>query len=417
MPSGLSAKTRNLNIAIVGGSIAGCAAATELHRRGHAVTVLERSGEELKDRGAGIGIPASMLNTLVERDLVDSDIACFPGGAFTRLCRRDDEPRYGYVAWSQPIDIMALNWGSLYRNLRRRVPEGTYRTHSRVTALRPTPQETVVVKLADGSELTFDLVLCADGYASLGRLTLFPDVETRYAGYVLWRGAIHESELAETKPLERGIQCVGFSGGHGIFYFVPGPEETVRDGERLVNWGIYHQLPADELPAFLTDTSGFRHEGSLPPGSMPTATENAMKAFHAAHLPDYYIEIIERSRGTFAYVISDCEVEAYHRNRICLVGDAGAFARPHSGAGALKGIGDVISLAEALDDDEPLENALSHWSEARAGANNQLVRFGNQLGQALVLDIPDWSTMDAVAMKAWFSGAVTIQSEYMESGR
>ncbi len=58
MPSGLSAKTRNLNIAIVGGSITGCAAATELHRRGHAVTVLERSGEELKDRGAGIGIPA-----------------------------------------------------------------------------------------------------------------------------------------------------------------------------------------------------------------------------------------------------------------------------------------------------------------------------------------------------------------------
>ena len=406
----------SLNVAVIGGSITGCAVAIELQRRGHSVTVLERSGEELKDRGAGIGIPASVLDTLKQRDLVDADIAFFPATTFSRLCRTDDEAHYGYVAWEQPADIVALNWGSLYRNLRRRVPNECYRTHARVTRLDNDMPDRVVVELADGETLKFDLVVCADGYASTGRATLFPHIQTPYAGYVLWRGAMHESELGDTAPLESGIQCVGFPGGHGIFYFVPGPEESVGAGERLVNWGIYHQLSASELSAFLTDANGYQHEGSLPPGSMPEMTERRLKAAHRAHLPDYYADIADRCKDTFAYVICDCEVPAYHAGRICLAGDAGAFARPHSGAGALKGMNDAISLGEALAKEGALFSELSEWSEERAHANNQLVKFGNQLGDALVINIPDWSQMNEEEMKVWFSQAVTIASTYIDSG-
>ena len=60
-----------LDIAIVGGSIAGSTAAIELSRLGCAVTVFERSGEELKDRGAGIGVPTSVIDTFIARGLVD----------------------------------------------------------------------------------------------------------------------------------------------------------------------------------------------------------------------------------------------------------------------------------------------------------------------------------------------------------
>jgi len=44
-----------------------------------------------------------------------------------------------------------------------------------------------------------------------------------------------------------------------------------------------------------------------------------------------------------------------------------------------------------------------------------MVRFGNQLGQALVKDIPDWSTMNAASMERWFSSVVTIQTEVMSA--
>ena len=56
-----------LNIAIVGGSIAGCSAAIALLRAGHQVTVFERSLQPLSDRGAGIVIPMALLQKLKQR--------------------------------------------------------------------------------------------------------------------------------------------------------------------------------------------------------------------------------------------------------------------------------------------------------------------------------------------------------------
>ena len=52
-------------------------------------------------------------------------------------------------------------------------------------------------------------------------------------------------------------------------------------------------------------------------------------------------------------------------------------------------------------------------SVERTSANNQLVRFGNQLGQALVTEIPDWSNMDVPAMEAWYNSIVTISTDYL----
>ncbi len=66
-----------VKVAVVGGSIAGCAAAIALQRIGCEVTVYERSTGQLVDRGEGLGIPLSLLQTLVARDLVDADMVYF----------------------------------------------------------------------------------------------------------------------------------------------------------------------------------------------------------------------------------------------------------------------------------------------------------------------------------------------------
>ena len=104
---------------------------------------------------------------------------------------------------------------------------------------------------------------------------------------------------------------------------------------------------------------------------------------------------------------------AYRRGRICLAGDAGAFARPHSAAGALKGLNDAIALGDALTPGGDIDAALAAWNVERTEVNNNLVHFGNQLGQALVVDIPDWSTMNVRDMEAWFNSIVTIKSDYI----
>ena len=71
-PSGAAT---GLRVAIVGGSIAGCAAAIALRSAGCEVTVYERSRGKLEDRGAGIGMPLALLHTLIERDFVDANMA------------------------------------------------------------------------------------------------------------------------------------------------------------------------------------------------------------------------------------------------------------------------------------------------------------------------------------------------------
>ena len=406
---------QGLKVGIVGGSIAGCAAATELLRLGCDVTLLERSGEELKDRGAGIAVPPSVMESLIGRDLVDADTPYFSAHYFTRVWKTESERRYGYVAWNQPANLELLNWGVLYRNLRKRVPDRNYHVEQKVVALRDRAEGPVKVDLADGTTHEFDLVVCADGYASLGRRTLFPEVNIRYGGYVLWRGFLAEKELSETKPMAKNVMCLGHPGGHGIFYFVPGPDGSVAPGKRVVNWGIYVPVEESTLADFLTDKASRRREGSLPPGAMPLPTETSLKQRARQMLPEYYSEIVDKCTDTFVYAIYDCEVPAYRKGNICLIGDAGAFARPHSAAGALKGMNDAIALSESLKSHLSVEEALTEWNTTQTRIDNNLVRFGNQLGKALVQQIPDWSKMDANTMEKWFTSIVTIQTELLDA--
>ena len=76
---------------------------------------------------------------------------------------------------------------------------------------------------------------------------------------------------------------------------------------------------------------------------------------------------------------------------------------------------DAVGLAEALHGDASIEDALSQWNDERTATNNNIVKFGNQLGQALVKEIPDWSKMDATSMEKWFNSIVTIPTEYLPS--
>ena len=414
MATGHRTSTKKLSVGIIGGSIAGCTAAIEMDRLGFTCTLLERSGDELKDRGAGIGVPPSVMRTFVERKLIDADTPYFEGHAFTRIWRTQSEQEYGYVAWDQPANLALLNWGALYRNLRDRVPNEVYRAGHQATAIRQLPNDTVAVELKDGKIEYFDLLICADGYTSLGRSTIFPESKLNYAGYVLWRGFLSENNIQDPRPMEKGIRCLGYPGGHGIFYFVPGPEGSVAPGTRLVNWGMYLPVPPSELAEFLTDKEGYAHSGSLPPGGMPLPLEQHLKSRAHDQVPDYYAAILDKCENTFAYAIYDCYVPAYRKGRICLVGDAGAFARPHTAAGALKGINDSVALGQALESHNDIELALDDWSSTCTATNNGLVEFGSQLGQALVLQIPDWSRMGSAAMEKWFTSIVTMKTEVLD---
>jgi 2-polyprenyl-6-methoxyphenol hydroxylase-like FAD-dependent oxidoreductase len=102
-----------MRVGIVGGSIAGCAAAALLHRAGHDVTVFERSGSDLVSRDAGIGIPAAVWQDMMAHGLIDETVpACWTDSVryVTRGSATGGQRWLGDVRMS----LALVNWAHLY---------------------------------------------------------------------------------------------------------------------------------------------------------------------------------------------------------------------------------------------------------------------------------------------------------------
>jgi 2-polyprenyl-6-methoxyphenol hydroxylase-like FAD-dependent oxidoreductase len=402
-----------MRVGIVGGSIAGCTAAIELSRAGHAVTVSERSRGGLKGRGAGIGTPTAAFQTLVSRDLIREATPRFSVSRHPLVGRRDAGDRYGHCALTLPLSMSLLNWGDLWSELRARVPDAAYVEARTITGVRQTNGE-VVISAADGWSEAYDLVLFADGYRSIGRRALFPDTEMAYRGYVLWRGVLEERQLSDSAPLETALYRLHYKGlpGNAVFYFVPGEGGSTDVGHRLVNWACYLPVAPDELPEFLVDRNGHRQEHSLPPGSMRIAEEERLKGVMADHLPSYFAEIIAASGDSFVQPIYSGTVPAYARGRMALLGDAGAVAPPFTGSGVFKAMMNAVDLATTLGESRSAEGALEQWSAEQTKRGRRLAALGDQMEVAFVWEAPDLSSMTEAAAKAWWTRSIAFPEEF-----
>ncbi len=402
-----------MRISVVGGSITGCAAAIELVRAGHDVSVFERSARELVGRGAGIGTPTSTLQSLIERDFVDTDFPHFVCKASPFVARTTPEDTLGRTAWTLPLDISLFHWGDLFRNLRRRVPDAVYRAGTAVKTADNRP-DGVTMTLADGTTEEFDLAIFADGYASLGRKLLFPSVGLNYRGYVLWRGVLPESEIADSTPLEGNLPRLTYRGkaGHKVLYFVPGADGSVAAGERLVNWAAYIPVDATELPDLLTDNEGRTHQSSLPPGGMRSQWVERFTKFITEHLPSYYADITRKTDSSFVQPIYTVEMPGYHRDRLVLMGDAGAVAQPFTGSGIFKGLNNATDLRRALADEGSVEDALAKWDRAQLAQGRRLVALGEQMERAFIWSPLDFATAESDAVAKWWRDAVTFPDDF-----
>jgi 2-polyprenyl-6-methoxyphenol hydroxylase-like FAD-dependent oxidoreductase len=144
---------------------------------------------------------------------------------------------------------VGLNWGVLFANLRKRVPDASYQRGSTVTGVDPRPDGTVLLDVGNGRRLEFDLLVFADGINSFGRSYLHPTAAPTYVGYVVWRGLV-PADVVPAAMLEHGLEFAAHDGGHCVFYQVPDPG---RPGKSLLNWGWYLQVPEGELSGLLTD--------------------------------------------------------------------------------------------------------------------------------------------------------------------
>jgi 2-polyprenyl-6-methoxyphenol hydroxylase-like FAD-dependent oxidoreductase len=392
-----------LRIGIVGGSIAGCAAAAEFSRLGHDVTVFERSVTKLVSRGAGIATTPAVLAALVSRGAIDADVPQVVPAVGTRYVCRGGASREG--RWLGSLDLFrvsTLNWAHLFDQLRRRVPEHAYRNGVRIERLDTTGSAAIVHR-SDGGQERFDLVVCADGYHSVGRSFLDPDAELEYPGVVLWRGLVPEIK-EDTFGVSAGMTGIMYPGGHGVVYVIPGPDGETVPGDRLVNFGYYLHFPEEDLDAVLVDDEGRQQSGSVAFGAVPHNVREKIRDRFTDLLPPYFEELFDRTADTAIQAIYSVEVPSYVRDRVCLVGDAGSVLPPWTGRGVFKAVANVTSLVDAIGDGSALDERLQAWNAEQVKTVATLSPEAEQTERGLVSEVPDFTSMSMQQTKEWLTG-------------
>lgn len=362
-----------MRIVIVGGSLAGLFAAGLLRKAGHDVQVYERSRAGLAGRGAGL-VPQEEVFVAL-RALGLDDLATIGVMARERIFLDLDGTITGRVAAPQ----MQISWDHLYTGLRDVLSTSDYHV-GRDAVQAGTDDSTAWVQFEDGTRVTADLVIGADGIGSTVRAAVIGTAQqATYTGYVAWRGLIPESALPDSAAQTLLDRFAFYTGNRSqaLGYVVPGPNGELEPGMRRYNWVWYRR--ADDLQRTLADRTGQVHAFSLAPGQLSEPAKSDLRSAGSAQLPPQFHDALLAEPNPFVQAIFDYETPQMARGRLVLIGDSAFVARPHTAMGVAKAAGDALALTSALDE-APIEAALQRYQRARLRIGHAIVDFGRRLG-------------------------------------
>lgn len=363
---------------IVGGSMSGLLAGHLLLRAGWEVDIFERVKDELSGRGAGIVAQPELIAAL-------QNLAPVPDDFGVKVETRRVLDAQGQVMLESPCPQIMTAWERVYRFLHDMFPRERYH---RGKALQKFEENdaSVTALFEDGSCMTADLLVGADGIRSTVRQLCQPNCAPRYAGYVAWRALIPEGALSPRTHndlfpymafcLPRGEQMLG--------YPVAGPSDDVRPGHRRYNMVWYR--PADEateLVQLLTDERGTMHPISIPPDLIRRECVDSMRTAARRLLAPQFVEIVELASQPLLQPIYDLEAPHMAYGRIALIGDAAFVARPHVGAGVAKAAADAKDLFAALVQASDVPQALERFEQSRWSMGRRIVQRARHLGAYL----------------------------------
>lgn len=403
-----------MKIGIVGGSIAGCFAAILLQREGHEVTVFERSKKDLEGRGGGVGTLAALFRQLQTEKLIEKDFPSFKISQLSFVGKKETAEPYGRIAHSFPMNFHVFQWNALWKSLRKKIPNTHYKKGVKIVKAIFKEDRKVELYSQNGEVESFDLVLFADGYKSLGREIIFPEKKLKDRRYVLWRGLLSESKVPDEGHLNDAILRLSYKNepGHNVMYFIPNKNGSIQPGERIYNWAAYIEIPPEQLDKLMTDKKGKLRKGTMPPGKLTKANEKKLKEFLAKNTPEYFAKIVNKTKDSYIQVIYNLDLDAYYKKRVCLIGDAGMVVQPFTGSGIFKGYHNVKDLIAAMKDTKTLEEALLLWNKKQLQEGKQILALGDQMEKAFIWEQPDFANIDETSVTNWWKNAITFPEHF-----
>jgi salicylate hydroxylase len=375
------------SIAIVGGGLAGLAAAAALAKFGFAAEVFE-AAPQLGEIGAGVNVSPQAIRVLRAIGVGENVAAAayVTPGVLTRdmhsgatLAYRDHanvEARFG-------APVCSFHRADLLDALARGVDRGRIHLGHRLIAIEEGTAG-VALRFANGVTHHAELVLAADGIHSQIRRAIYGDDHPSYTGQMVWRALIPGAAVP-ADALEPGhVQWLG-SGRHFFAYYLRG-----RDVVNLVTQ---------------QDTEQWIEEGWSIPGDV-----EEMRASFPNPEPRLKALLAAVTRCSKWGLFLRPPTQNWGRGRIQLIGDAAHAMLPNAGQGAAQAFEDAYILARWLaavpaDPVAAMENfrririprvhAVQRRSAAIVRAKHDYELQGENTGRAQV---------DAVDAMAWIWG-------------
>jgi salicylate hydroxylase len=315
--------TKVPSIAIVGGGLAGLAAAAALAKFGFAAEVFE-AAPQLGEIGAGVNVSPQAIRVLRAIGLGEhvAAVANIAPGVLTRdmhsgepLDYRDHadiEARFG-------APLGTFHRADLLEALARGVDRGRLHLGHRSVGMEE-GADGVELRFANGVTYNAKLLVAADGVHSQVRRALYGDDHPSYTGQMVWRALLPGASIPAGVLEPAGhVQWLG-GGRHFFAYYLRG-----RDVVNIVTQ---------------QDTEQWIEEGWSIPGD--TAEMRASFPNPEPRLAALLDAATECSKwGLFLRPLT----ENWGRGRIQLIGDAAHAMLPNAGQGAAQAFEDAYILA------------------------------------------------------------------------
>lgn len=344
-----------MKVVIAGGGIGGMSAALALLRAGHQVQVLEQA-RALTEVGAGIQLSPNGSRALdhlgvfeeLEKTSVKverKEFRLWNSGKSWPLFDLGPEAveRYGYpyLTVYRPDLLAALENG-----VRALDPDAISLSAKVVGVEQDEPSASVL--LADGTRVSGDVVIGADGWRSVVRTALWGDHSPEFSGMVAWRGLVNWDDLPEHMQQWVGSTWIG-PGGHAVSYPL--------HGGKIMN--------------FVATKEGktWTAEG----GSEPGTHEECHADFAGWHEDVQTLIRLSPSLSKWALVRWE-PISQWTQGRISLLGDAAHATLPFLAQGAVHSIEDGVVLARALTEFAEPAEALKRYEGARIERTTAMVR-------------------------------------------
>jgi len=312
------------DVLVVGAGIGGLTAAIALLGIGVRVDMLEIRPEGTGLPGVGLSMQGNMLAAL---DRVGLARACIEAGMpsdHLNLRRPDGGliapqplPPMGGPAYPATVGVARA---ALHEILRAEaVRRGARLRYGISVEAFESDDSGIDVRLTNGKEERYDLVVGADGLYSRLREKLFPDVRPVYCGQSVWRAAVPRPVECETSELH-------FGGRHGVVGLCP--------------------ISANDAYVYVVESAP---EGAFHPddSAAPTLVER-LQGYDSPILQQCIPHLLASGQATFRPLEGLLLDRTWYEGRVVLIGDAAHSGPPVLAQGAAMAVEDAIVLAEEL---------------------------------------------------------------------